>query len=137
MREASDDPVVVTLAATDPANPYGATLSWPDRAGDEGTRRRPSRSAGALVILVDGVLGAYVARDERWVLTYADGEEGDVERTRALVARALAAEAVPERVAPLFIDEIDGVAVDESAMAAPLRAAGFTRTPRGYLLRGA
>ncbi|HEY6958574.1 MAG TPA: crosslink repair DNA glycosylase YcaQ family protein, partial [Candidatus Limnocylindria bacterium] len=131
-REPADEPVVVTLAATDPANPYGAALSWPEPSG----KRRPTRTAGALVILIDGALAAYVARDERWVLTFAEGEERDVARTRTLVARALAAEAVPERLVPLFIDEIDGVAVDESAMATPLREAGFTRTPRGYLLRG-
>ena len=132
-REPGDEPIVVTLAATDPANPYGATLSWPEREG----KRRPTRTAGALVILVDGALAAYVARDERWVLTFAQGEERDVARTRTQVARALAAEAVPERIAPLFIDEIDDAPVDESAMAAALREAGFMRTPRGYILRGA
>jgi predicted ATPase len=38
---------------------------------------------------------------------------------------------------PLFVEEIDGAPVDESALAEPLRAAGFIRTPRGYLLRSA
>jgi len=71
------------------------------------------------------------------VLTFGDGEERDVARTRAAVAHALAAEAVPERRDPLFIEEIDGAPVDESPLAEPLRAAGFVRTPRGYLLRSA
>jgi ATP-dependent helicase Lhr and Lhr-like helicase len=140
MRESGEEPRVLTLAATDPANPYGAALNWPERETSDGERtggRRPARVAGALVILVDGVLAAYVARDEHAVLTFIEGEERDVAITRALIARALAAEAVPERRAPLFIDEIDGLAVDDSSMAEPLRHAGFTRTPRGYLLRSA
>jgi ATP-dependent Lhr-like helicase len=132
-REPGDEPAVVTLAATDPANPYGAALSWPERESG----RKPMRVAGSLVILVDGALGAYVARDEHSVLTFVDGEERDAARTRAVIARALAAEAVPERRDPLFIEEIDGAPVDESALAEPLRAAGFVRTPRGYLLRSA
>jgi hypothetical protein len=86
---------------------------------------------------VDGALAAYVARDEHSVLTFAAGEERDIARTQAVVARALAAEAVPERREPLFIEEIDGAPVDQSTLAEPLRAAGFVRTPRGYLLRSA
>src|SRR5213079_2574717 len=39
----SDEPAgPLVLAATDPANPYGATLPWPKREGDDG-KRRPSR----------------------------------------------------------------------------------------------
>jgi ATP-dependent Lhr-like helicase len=133
LREPGEEPAVVTLAAADPANPYGAALGWPERE----TGRKTARVAGALVILVDGALAAYVARDEHSVLTFIDGEDQDVQRMRTAVARALAAEAVPERRDPLFVEEIDGAPVDESAMAEPLRRAGFVRTPRGYLLRSA
>ena len=38
----------VVLPATDPANPYGAALPWPEPAG------RAQRAAGAHVVLVDG-----------------------------------------------------------------------------------
>jgi ATP-dependent Lhr-like helicase len=133
MREPGEESAAVTLAAADPANPYGAALGWPERENG----RKPMRVAGSLVILVNGALAAYVARDEHSVLTFIDGEDLDVTRTRAAVARALAAEAVPERRDPLFIEEIDGAPVDESPLAEPLRAAGFVRTPRGYLLRSA
>ena len=149
MREPDPEagPRVVTLAATDPANPYGAALSWPNNgaagsevgpsdAGALSGGRRPMRVAGALVILVDGALAAYVARDEHSVLTFVDAER-DAARTRGLVAKALAAEAGPERRAPLFIEEIDDGPVDESPMAEALRDAGFVRTPRGYLMRSA
>jgi ATP-dependent Lhr-like helicase len=126
-------PRVVTLAAADPANLYGAALAWPERA--EG--RRPMRSAGALVVLIDGVLAAWLARDERALLTFTEGEEHEVVTTRGFIATALASEANPDRRAPFFLDEIDGLPVDESPLAEPLRAAGFARTPRGYLKRNA
>src|SRR5215467_12602904 len=53
LRDAPDDPEVVVLAATDPANPYGATLPWPKTTD---TNRGPTRSVGATAILVDGAL---------------------------------------------------------------------------------
>ena len=133
VREASEQPTVVTIAATDPANLYGAALPWPERA--EG--RRPMRSSGALVVLIDGVLAAWLARDERALLTFTDGDEHEVATARGLIATALAAEASPERRAPFFLDEIDGLPVDESPLAEPLRSAGFARTPRGYMKRNA
>jgi ATP-dependent Lhr-like helicase len=145
LREPEGEQKVVTIAATDPANPYGAALGWPDR--DE--TRKPMRSAGALVVLIDGVLAAWLAKDrpsssgtravpwgERALLTFVDGEELDAARTRALIARALAAEAAKAH-GPFFIDEVDGQPIDESPMAEPLREAGFARTPRGYLKRSA
>ena len=51
-------PTAVCLAATDPANPYGAALPWPD--SDDGPTtagHRPGRKAGALVVMVDGAAG--------------------------------------------------------------------------------
>jgi len=169
LREPDPDaePKIVTIAATDPANPYGAALGWPntrtdvsevgpsdERADDDRpgalSTRRPMRSAGALVVLIDGVLAAWLAKDrpsssgsravpwgERALLTFTEGEAVDVARTRALIAKALAAEAAKVRAAPFFIDEVDGEAIDESPMAEPLRVAGFARTPRGYLKRSA
>ena len=62
-------PVAVALAATDPANPYGAALPWPQSA-DGG--HRPGRKAGAIVVLVDGVLTLYVERGGRTLLTWTD-----------------------------------------------------------------
>ena len=46
------DPLVHVLAATDPANPYGAALPWPAQG--------PTRAAGAMVVLIDGLLAAHV-----------------------------------------------------------------------------
>ena len=41
----SHDVPVVTLAATDPANPYGAALPWPDQAGPEAGAGAPAPQA--------------------------------------------------------------------------------------------
>ncbi len=63
----------LVLAATDPANPYGAALAWPKRAAG----RRPSRSPGAYVLLQDGEPRLYVERGGRGVLRLAElGEDG-------------------------------------------------------------
>ncbi|MGN6251926.1 MAG: ATP-dependent helicase, partial [Marmoricola sp.] len=59
--EPGTKPAAVALAATDPANPYGAALAWPERTA-EATGHRPGRKAGALVVLVDGALALYVER---------------------------------------------------------------------------
>jgi ATP-dependent Lhr-like helicase len=162
LREPDEAPKIVTLAATDPANPYGAALNWPNNRTEESEvepsderaeaprARRPMRSAGALVVLIDGVLAAWLAKDrpsssgsravpwgERALLTFTEGEEIDTARTRTLIAKALADEAARSHGAPFFIDEVDGRPIDESPMAEPLRVAGFARTPRGYLKRSA
>ena len=72
----------VTLAATDPANPYGAALPWPDREASGG--HRPGRKAGALVVLVDGVLTLYVERGGRTLLTWTDDATCSARRPQSL-----------------------------------------------------
>ncbi|MDT9156127.1 hypothetical protein, partial [Escherichia coli] len=61
----------ITLAATDPANPYGAALGWPAQDGGH----RPGRKAGALVVLVDGALVLYLERGGRSALVFTDDEQ--------------------------------------------------------------
>jgi ATP-dependent helicase Lhr and Lhr-like helicase len=129
-RELPEEPHAVVLAATDPANPYGAALSWSERA--EG--RKPMRTAGALVVLVDGRLAGWLGRGEEQLLTFV-ADEADAAPTRHALAAALAAEVGPDRRTTLFIQSVDGAPVEESALADPLRQAGFARTPRGYLRR--
>ena len=49
-----EDPAsVVLLAASDPANPFGGPLPWPDSRESAST---PRRAAGASVVLVGGEL---------------------------------------------------------------------------------
>ena len=51
LKDGAEAPEVVSMAATDPANPYGAALKWPAAPG-----RGPTRTVGATVVLVDGAL---------------------------------------------------------------------------------
>ena len=62
-------PRTLVIAAADPAQPYGAALPWPKREGQE---RRPSRVAGAYVVLVADEPALYVERGGRGLLTLTD-----------------------------------------------------------------
>jgi ATP-dependent Lhr-like helicase len=119
----------VTLAATDPANPYGAALAWPRL--DE-VSHRPGRKAGGLVVLVDGALVLYLERGGRTVLAFDD--DPDVLRAAAsdLVATSRA-----RRLETLTVEKINGAGVYGTPFALALQEAGFVATPRGYALRKA
>ncbi len=54
----------LVLAATDPANPYGASLPWPKLEGG----RRPGRTPGAHLLLRDGEPVVFVERGGRGLL---------------------------------------------------------------------
>lgn len=123
----------VALAATDPANPYGAALPWPSRGADGDTAHRPGRKAGALVVLIDGELTWFVERGGRSLLSFTDDAE-----TANAAAAALAELVTRHRVPALLVERIDGVPVlesRESVMVEALILAGFSRTPRGLRLR--
>ena len=67
--------VVVALAATDPANVFGAALPWPEPLDGERAGHRPGRKAGALVVIVDGALTVYVERGGRTLLTWSEDQD--------------------------------------------------------------
>ncbi|HEY0226782.1 MAG TPA: ATP-dependent helicase, partial [Mycobacterium sp.] len=125
----------VVLAAADPANPYGAALSWPTSSA-ESPGARPGRKAGALVVLVDGELAWFLERGGRSLLTFTDDPAA-----QHSAATALADMVAAGRVAGILIERIDGVpalqppAGGPSPVAAALSEAGFMRTPRGMRLR--
>ncbi|HXM55737.1 MAG TPA: hypothetical protein VOB72_10135, partial [Candidatus Dormibacteraeota bacterium] len=112
---------IQVLAATDPANPYGAALPWPAAESDAG---RPARAAGAFVVLDAGELRLYLERGGRSLLTR--GEVG-VEHVRALAAVAV-------RTGRVEIQRVDGTPVRQTKLAAPLLEAGFGQSPRGLAL---
>ncbi len=120
-----DRPRVVLLAATDPACPYGAVVPWPESAEP----LRLARAAGASVVLIDGVLAAYLAKGDARLTTFVR----DAERQR-LIARALCGLFSRGRRAVL-LEEIDGGAATSSEMAAALCDAGFSRSSQGLLAR--
>ncbi len=132
VREASEDPVVTQLGATDPANPYGAALPWPERAD---LARRPMRVAGASVILVDGALVAWVAKGERELITFEGPAERDPDLVRDLVAKRLASLIQGGRRRVLYVETVDGSEARASVMAGAFRANGFVDTAQGFLRR--
>jgi ATP-dependent Lhr-like helicase len=120
----------LVLAATDPANPYGAALPWPERAGEPGGHR-PGRKAGALVVLVDGTLVLYVERGGRTLLSWSD----DADSLRA-AADALALAVRDGALGAMRVERADGEAIQATPLGAALAEAGFHVTPRGLRLRG-
>jgi len=139
----------VALAATDPANPYGAALPWPAVPGESGTGHRPGRKAGALVVLVDGELALYVERGGKSLLCFVAGADGptsgaetavepadaDARDVLAAAARALAALVTGRRVDKLAVETVNGAFVLGSPLGDALSEAGFLATPRGLRLR--
>ncbi|GAA3633832.1 ATP-dependent helicase [Microbacterium awajiense] len=119
----------VVLAATDPANPYGAALAWP---AIEGVTHRPGRKAGGLVILVDGRLALYLERGGRSALAFTA-------ETAALdaAAGALAETARARHLDTITVEQVNGAFVYDTPVGRALRQAGFVESPRGLTLRRA
>jgi ATP-dependent Lhr-like helicase len=133
----------LVLASTDPANPYGAALPWPERVVDDGATsadgsagattsgHRAGRKAGALVVLVDGSLVLYVERGGRTLLSYTDDTD-----LLSRAAKALADAVHAGALGALSVERADGGSVHASPLGDALAAAGFRVTPRGLRLRG-
>jgi ATP-dependent Lhr-like helicase len=112
----------VVLAATDPAQPYGASLPWPKR-DDE--RRKPARVAGAYVVLAKAEPVVYVERGGRGLVTLVDA--GDPRVRPAL--GALAAFVTAGRGRKLSLEKVDGEAVVGSPWEGLLVELGFRAGP--------
>ncbi|MCU1481901.1 MAG: ATP-dependent helicase [Subtercola sp.] len=115
----------LTLAASDPANPFGAALPWP-----QGEGHRPGRKAGALVVLVDGHLVLYVERGGKTVLSFSSDDE-----VLRAAAASLAHAVTSAQVDRLTIEKIDGEFSVGTPVGRMLEDAGFSNTPRGLRLR--
>lgn len=124
-----DEGLPLVLAATDPANPYGASLAWPPGPG-----ARPGRTAGAQVILQNGHLLGYLGRSEKMLLTFLP--TADPERATAAqnLSGALAKICDGPRKA-LLITKIDSNPPEASFLASFLAEAGFAETSKGLLKR--
>ena len=125
----------LVLAATDPANPYGAALPWP-----AGARRRRAGLARAAT--------APAARPARWsssstaswcstssaaarsLLSFTD-DAG----TLAAAAEALAHAVRDGALGSLAVERVDGASALSSPLTEALAASGFRATPRGLRLR--
>ena len=142
---------VTLLAATDPANPYGAALSWsaiPSFAHEgEGTvKHRPARKAGACVVLVDGAPVLYVERGAKTLLAFTT-DPILLEAAAPALARLVSAGGA-EKISVEKVNDVEllgthtlsasGSEVVEhpvEALRAALQAQGFYATVRGLSLR--
>ena len=131
-----DRPEMLQLAATDPANPYGALLRWP-AAPDAASSL--TRSVGARVVLCDGALVAYLRRGNPNMQVFLPEEEPQ----RSHVMRSLA-EFLVQRVqmqedengrTGMLIATVNGVAAAEHPMARALLDAGFAAGAMGFNVR--
>jgi ATP-dependent Lhr-like helicase len=121
----------VVLAAADPAQPYGAALPWPKR--EEG-QSRPSRVAGAHVVLVADEPVLYVERGGRGLVTLA-GASGRQDSDAFREALTALAEAVRAgRVGKLAFERIDGRPAVASGLSDVLVELGFQLGPRRLTL---
>jgi ATP-dependent Lhr-like helicase len=129
LRTPDDGASGIVLAATDPANPYGAALPWPD--GPE----RPQRAAGALVVLYDGALLAYLARGEKSLLTFLPREEPERTQAADVIADTLLSlvDGVSRRA--IVLSSIDGASARGHALGENLTRVGFAPVGDGYVLR--
>ena len=94
------EPHVHVLAATDPANPYGAALPWPVQG--------PTRAAGAIVVLIDGLLATHVTRGGKTMTTFFDGFPEGVGDPLPLVIGALDEAVRAGRMQPLGVEKLNG-----------------------------
>jgi ATP-dependent Lhr-like helicase len=138
-----EKPEMLLLAATDPANPWGSILPWPnpDTAAPDNVAAL-SRSVGASVILRNGDGVAYLRRNNPAIQVFLPQDEPD----RSTVARDLAAFLahfaqellqIPEtrHHGGLLIDAIGGQPAYQHFLARFLQDAGFQPSPRGFHVR--
>ncbi len=146
-RDVPEEPRRVVLAATDPANPYGAVVKWPldsarDKApdlarGKASSADAPTRSVGGRVIVVDGFAAAYLRRGERELILFAPEAEPRRSRTVREVAGALlelATAREPGRQG-MLIAEINGQPASTHPAADLFAAEGFATTAMGLQAR--
>ena len=113
LTQESDSAEAVELAATDPANPWGALLKWPE------TGAALTRTAGASVILMNGSLAAHRRAGSAEIQVFLPEGEPVRSRTADAVALCLARRAQHEH-----------------ALVASDRERGLERDPRRGLLIG-
>ena len=124
-REAPAEAVAVVLAATDPAQPYGGALPWPSSQG------RPSRSAGAYLVLCDGEPMVFVERGGRSLATFEralDEPTVWIPALRSLVTSG--------RLRHLELAKIDGAISTGSELGEILVENGFAAGYKGPTFRG-
>jgi ATP-dependent Lhr-like helicase len=139
----AEKPEFVQLAATDPANPYGSVLRWPDLPiMDDDSETAPrvlTRAAYAEVILRNGQLVAWLRRNNPNILVFLPGDEPERSQAAAGLAHFLCDRGQQRmqggRHLGVLITTVNGQPVGASFMARFLMDAGFYSGPLGMHLR--
>jgi ATP-dependent Lhr-like helicase len=126
----ADEAPPVVLAATDPAQPFGAALPWPKRRDDTDARAKPARAAGAYVVIAGAEPVLYVERGGRGLQVLV--ERHDPRLMPAL--EALTAFVTGDRRHKLSLERVDGEAVVGSDLESLLIEVGFRAGPRKLTL---
>ncbi len=139
-------PEFVLLAATDPANPYGSVLKWPELPGEstdtESAPKVLTRAAYAQVVLAAGQLVAWLRRGNPNLLVFLPTDEPE----RSQIADGLAqflSELGHTRLqhdqtshtSGYLISTVNGIPVAHHPLANALQHAGFHAGPLGMHLR--
>jgi len=146
-RDADELARTVVLAATDPANPWGAVLDWPPTARADGPSRptpetasrldRPQRAAGALIVLEDGEPIAWLGRPGDALLLFAPRSDASRLDVARVVARALAALVPDGAPRALGIATVDGDPAATCDVRSAFVDAGFSPSAHGLFKRPA
>ncbi|HWR16602.1 MAG TPA: DEAD/DEAH box helicase [Terriglobales bacterium] len=135
LRTIPETPEAVHLAASDPANVYGSFLPWPKLSEDES--HGMARASGASVVLIDGILAAFLRRRNPSIRVFLPEDEPDRSQYARALARQLAEVAVrrQSRKQGLLIGEINNAPAREHFLARFLEESGFVDTALGFQMR--
>ncbi len=123
-----DVPDPVVLASTDPAQPYGAALAWPETPG------RPARSASSLVVLRAGRPLVWFDRRGHHLVTFPSALD-DPSWCTALISLVKDGRMKSVEIRKVNGDGVGGAAVP-GGLVELLRSAGFADGYRGLIARG-
>lgn len=120
---------VLMLAATDPANPYGLVLKWPELPEEISTR--PQRTVGARVFLKNGKLLGYLTRNQQHLLSFLPRVEPDRSEYREeLIESFLKMQLIGTS---MLLAKIDGKPPGETEFGELLTKSGFRASSNGYI----
>ena len=117
----------LVLPAADPAQPYGAGLPWPKRAG-----ARAARVAGAQVVLLGGQPALFVERGGKSLVPLRDPADDWLRVALKALVEHVKKGGSKKRLA---VERFDGEPVGETEVMPLLLEAGFLAGPRRAVLR--